>query len=265
MYDVVYSVLAHESPECVVDLIENILAFHPTLRVGIMFHTNPTLAVSLIPKLQYPHVWIHPTPFEKTWSSYSLFLGHIQNILWLQNQGITTRFLCLVASNCMFHRPVTLEFLEAKYAESDDLYVPTAYMPPIPEWAQTYQVRCNGPFFQFFHELAIPFVNSYHEGILLPWDIAIRIATFRDWNAMRALITVDFSFEEVLFSSLHWYFTGRHVRSLCTMQKIELETLHEIQNPCIKTVPRQYDHPIRIYLRKETRKYKDPQSTSCIQ
>ncbi len=251
MYDILYSITAHEAPNCVIDLIENIFANHVGLQVGIFLHTNPALHAALEGIIPYRHGWLHPAPFDKQWCSYGIFLGHIMNMKYMIEHGIQGRYVCILASNCMFHRPVTREFLDAKYAEAEETYVPTAPMPPIPEWGPTYQLRCNYEFFRFFHEYRIPFVNSYHEGVLFPWDVMCKIATFQDWVAMRSRVALEFSFEEVLFSSLHLYFTGRRVRSICTMKNIHVDTIQDIENPCVKTVPRTYDDPVRTWLRKE--------------
>lgn len=255
MYDILYSITAHEAPDCVIDLIKNIFAYHPALHVGIIIHTSHYLYSELYNAIPYKHVWIHPKPFDKQWCSYGIFLGHILNFTFILEHTLQSRYVCVLASNCMFHRPVTLQILDDKYAESDETYIPTAPMPPIPEWAPTYQLSCNKPFFAFFHQYGIPFVNSYHEGVFFPWNVMKQIATFRDCINMRSLITIDFSFEEVLFSSLHLFFTGRRVRSICTMKQIEIHTIHEIQNPCVKTVARKYNDPVRVWLRKDTSLY----------
>lgn len=251
MYDILYSITAHEAPDCVIDLVENIFANHVGLQVGIFLHTNPTLYSALENTIPYKHVWLHPEPFEKAWSSYGIFLGHIMNMTYMMQHSIKGRYVCILASNCMFHRLVTPELLDAKYNEPDETYVPTGHMPPIPEWGPSYQLQCNHVFFRFFHEFKIPFVNSYHEGILFYWDTISQIVSFRDWVAMRPLVALEFSFEEVLFSSLHVFFTGRKVRSICTLKDIQHDSIHEIQNPCIKPVPRKYNNPVRVWLRNQ--------------
>ncbi len=252
MYDIIYSINVHESPECVYDLIKNIRAYHQTLTVGIILHTNKNLFEVLQPSKD---VWIYPQPLDKEWCSYGIFLGYIQNFLYLHSKNIEAKYYILLASNCMFHRPVSLELIQNKYAESEDVYIPTAPMPPIAEWAPIYQLSCNADFFNFFHELGIPFINSYHEGSIYPWEIFHKIATLKDWNTMRSKITLEFSFEEVLFPSLHKYFTNKGLRSICTMKLITLESIHEIKNPCIKSIQREYNTPIRQWLRKDTDLY----------
>ena len=231
MYDIIYSINVHESPECVHDLLDNIFAFHPQLSVGVILHTN-NLMFEALQNINRPHVWVYPNPLDKQWCSYGIFLGYIQNFRYLIESKIHAKYYILLASNCMFHRPVSLEFIQDKYMEPEDTYIPTAPMPTIPEWCQTYQLSCNP---QFFQELKIPLCNSYHEGAIFPWYVFQQIVTLKDWNALKSLIRLEFAFEEVLFPSLHRYFTGQTLRSLCTMKHIDLESIHEIQNPCIKT------------------------------
>lgn len=245
MYDIIYSINVHESPECVHDLLDNIFAFHPQLSIGIILNTSHTMFDALN-TVSRSHVWLFPIPLNKQWCSYGIFLGYIQNFCYLVSQSIEAKYYILLASNCMFHRPVSLEFIQEKYAESDITYILTAPMPPIPEWCQTYQLSCNP---QFFQELNIPLYNSYHEGAIFPWHVFQQIVSFKDWTAISSRIRMEFAFEEVLFPSLHRHFTGRALRSICTMKHIDIESIHEIQNPCIKTVPRIYDNEIRRWLR----------------
>jgi hypothetical protein len=260
MYDIIYSVTVHEAPECVIDLLENIFAYHPTMQVGVILNPNRIMYEQLKSRLAYKHVWLHPEPIEKQWCSYGIFLGHIENFHFLTSKNISANWYCLLASNCMFHRPISLRTIAEKYNEPEHSYIPTAPMPPIPEWPPTYQLSCNPRFFSFFHTHSIPFLNSYHEGTLYPWSVFQKIATFQDWKAKKSEVTMEFSFEEVLYASLHFYFTGKPVRSLCTMKHITIDTLADIQNPCIKTVPRIYDNEIRVWLRKDIRFYRTTNS-----
>jgi hypothetical protein len=250
MYDIIYSIIAHESPECVLDLIKNIFAFHPFMNVGIVIHTNIVLYEE-VKRIHKKHVWIHPEPFDKQWCSYGIFLGHVCNFNYVNSIGIIAKYFITLASNCLFHKSVCLEFIEEKINEDSMTYEPPKYMPPIPEWCQTYQLRCNSRFFTCFAQHNIPFINSYHEGTIFEWTIFQKIVNFQDWWALKDIITIDFAFEEVLFPSLYTYFTKKHVRSLCTLKDITLETLKTLQNPCVKPVPRIWDHPIRVELRKK--------------
>ena len=130
MYDILYSILIHEAPECVIDLIQNINYFHKGTKVAILFHTNPSMlqfAEQLTKK--YDNVFVNSDVTIKKHYTYSLLDGHVKNIEYCVVQQLKAKYIVLLASNCMFWKPVTLETVDALYAKRTP-FNPETYKDP---------------------------------------------------------------------------------------------------------------------------------------
>ena len=104
--DILYSITAHEKPECVWNMYENIMKYHRGLRVEVIVHANPILYEELQSNMPPSSTMLlHAEPTFKERFTSSLFLAHLANFKYMQK--VDFEFFCPLASNCMFvHEPL---------------------------------------------------------------------------------------------------------------------------------------------------------------
>lgn len=101
-YDIVFSVVAHESIDCVYNLYENIIKFTEGKRVLVIFNINHALGFQLNTVRIHENLIFNPKLSDKTKYSSDIFLAHLSN--YDQIKGHQFDLFCVLASNCMFVR-----------------------------------------------------------------------------------------------------------------------------------------------------------------
>lgn len=207
-YDIVYSVTAHESVDCLWDLYFNIRKFHKQsgLRVLVIFHCSPALhkeAKAMAPD-NTSNPLFHPNPSVKARFTASLFLAHLENFRYLQEQGIEFDYFSTLASNCLFVRPyetvipAPLNVTPTKYSLGDE-----------DKW-QAEEFKKNPKLVEVFKKHEIAVACTIHEGAYFTKDVFGFIVDFCKENGIdRDAFEHDtLAAEEVILSSLEKYATG---------------------------------------------------------
>ena len=73
-YDIVYSITAHECPECVQQLYDNIIRYNAGLRVLVVFHINEALHAVVHSIPSHDNLFFIPTRTDKVRFIASIFL-----------------------------------------------------------------------------------------------------------------------------------------------------------------------------------------------
>jgi hypothetical protein len=267
MYDLIYLITAHQSPECLIDLIHNIFYFHSTLRICILLHLSEPLSLQLQPT--HEHIMIYPKPWNKQAGfDFSIMKKHVELIEWSIQLGITTDYFIPLASNCLFHRHVTKEWLQEQYKVNNQVQLRTTFTDTDWHWPLFSK---NKRLIAFFNEQGIhEWISYQHEGLFLPYEAAIQLYQFITTHAIESLIETMCPFEEVLLPTLLYHYTKRFPHSLCTIfwkrgiitlwedvhgciiasndHTATIEDITTSTTPCAKAIPLVYDDPIRVWI-----------------
>ena len=249
--DILYSLTCHESPDALADTLENIKYFNRGHRIGIILNTNPDMYLSM---KEDDVVRIVPTPWAKRSESCDIFHAHLQNYNYACENNIRATYFIMLASNCMFHRAVTLQEIETGLASTPACDV------------QTYHERENGWHWPHFYKntdllsrMSEGGIKSYigyqHEGMVIPHAIMENIYTFVMGQRIFEQITYNTIFEEILPATLFAYSTGKKPFCICKVfwDKKEytpsIEDIRECSAPCVKRVARSMNDPVREWLK----------------
>ena len=99
-FDIVYSVIAHESIDCVYNLYKNIIKFHEGKSVLVIFNINHKLAFQLNTVRIHENLIFNKKLSDKTKFSSDIFLAHLENYDAVRTYQFD--LFCTLASNCLF-------------------------------------------------------------------------------------------------------------------------------------------------------------------
>lgn len=205
-YSIAYSITAHESPECVMNLYENIVKFHPGIPVLVVFHTNPALYRECMRLPQHDNLWFHPVPKKKERFTASIFLAHLENYKFIERQDFD--FFCTLASNCMFVRPVDMDSIRAT---TPGLYIGgSGYKMFDPEKWTYQEFLKNVHLVNTFKQNDISVEVVTHEGAYFRKEVMGEMVDFcrRKKIDSDAFVYDTLAAEEVILPSLEKYLTG---------------------------------------------------------
>ena len=202
-----YSITAHECPECVQQLYDNIIRYNAGLRVLVVFHINEALhaVVDSIPS--HDNLLFNPTRTDKARFTASIFLAHLDNYRFVK--GIDFGLFCTLASNSLFVRQVDMEHIEAN---TPALAVgPTGYsLGDTETWSADEFVK-NEALVALFKERDIKVEVAIHFGAYFRKETMGFIAAFCEQYGITTEIFPNdkIAAEEIVLSSLEKYATGR--------------------------------------------------------
>lgn len=254
---VIYSILCHEHPDSVVDMIRNIFYYHPDISCTIVLNSSVAMHTALKTFVaEIPSVWIAEPSNKRMWT-YDIYNGHITNFVFCRTNAIKAAYFIPLASNCMFHRPFTWSELSATL----DAAPPPPTTTNLADWHWPDYFKN----FKMVKGLSQKKITSYyscqHEGSLVPYDTMAQIVDCTLETTPSSLIQRETTFEEILLPTLYSHFTGKKLMTMCkvfwdkpryapAISDIEAEAL-----PCVKRVDRNYRNPVRTWLRERAHKY----------
>lgn len=215
-YDVIYSVTAHESPECVWNLVENIKRYHNGKNVLVVFHINNYLKNTL-PYYDSPRhiVLFNPEVVDKEKYTSDIFLAHLSNYRMIKN--LQFDFFCTLASNCLFVREPNWRLIEK---ETPGLFPGRSSEKfEIPDTTKAFwdEFVKNQHLVDLFTEHEVQPILKNHEGTYYKKSVFNYIFWFYILGRVdkKAFTNDVLAFEEVLFPSLEKYATGVVSRRFC--------------------------------------------------
>jgi len=112
IYDIIYSISCHESPQAMLDTIRNFNYFNRSSRICIVINPNALMHTALMDSIQtFQNIYMLG-PTEKKWGTYSIYEAHVDCFNFCRDYGITGKHFILMASNCYFHKEITLEQID---------------------------------------------------------------------------------------------------------------------------------------------------------
>jgi hypothetical protein len=247
--DVLYFITCHENPEVVLDLLSNIEYYHKTLSFHVILHSNTSMITELSDKLP-SFATLHPTPCAKSRFTYSLYHALIECFVFARELEIISTYCITLASNCMFHREVTLDLLK-------DFALPRIYPVLYPDDAHVQIAMSNTDLVTTFADNNVDtFYFCMHEGALIEYETFSKIADFTLTHNLHEKIQNEICFEELLLPSLYVHYMGHLYSNINTFptRGNDVPTISQIESstePCFKPCPRDIDHPLRVWLRSK--------------
>ena len=256
MTDIIFSILCHISPECFVDTLENLIFFNKANRIKIIVNSNNFMYKSLADKYKdNSTIMFYPNPWDKVGSSFCILEGHIQNFEYCKNNNISSTYFIMLASNCMFHRQLTLSEIEIGLMTSENVTDISQKNIIHQDWHWTafYQnkkimnILNNNNIFNLKH--------GQCEGFIFEYDMYDKMVDFIQKNKIKDLITSTTVFEEILPHTLYTYFTKKKPFTICRMfwelpkYTPSIEHILNTQEPCVKRVLLDMNNPVRVWIR----------------
>lgn len=205
--NIVYSILAHEKPECVWNMYENIMKFHRGLYVEVIVHANPPLYEELRRNMPPSStLLLHPEPTYKERFTSSLFFGHLSNYEYMKN--VDFEFFCPLASNCMFVHPPKMDEIRKNTAHLNPK--PTGYAMPDPDRWMFQEFVKNPKLEEIFRKADMEICIHTHEGAYFRKEtMDAMVKFFNVWGLNKSVFENDvLPAEEVVLPSIEKALTG---------------------------------------------------------
>lgn len=253
-YDIIYSITAHESPDSLYNLIENIFLNNLNYKIGIILHLNIFMKDNFFTNIK--DVIINELYYDKKTCNHTILKAHIDNFSYLKKKKIQYLFIVPLSSNCMLikqiHIPLDYKFKNKIYEEEFSLDQKET------KWHWD-NILKNKIIFSILKKYKIPIRNGYHEGRIIFYDLFELICNFIIDNKIFDNIEQDCVFEEFLLHSLEAYFNnGINCLSYLKLYKDKIDQNNKITwNKLInisqdifivKRVPRNLNDNIRILV-----------------
>ena len=258
--DIVYSLLAHEDPESLIDFLNNIMYFNRGLKVSIIIHTNDFMYENL-KNLDLKCVFLNPSHFNKKLVHISLFKGHIENFLLTRDLNIDFKYFIPVASNCYFHKELKLEYIETLLEKSDVAVRGTNYNNGWNWWPSIFKNQKLMNIF-FNEEKCIDLFINQHEGQIHTYESISYISdVVKKYKIFEIIEIEDTVFEEFMFSTLYARCTGKKIVDICNMFwdlpsfRPNIQQIESSDKPMVKRVFRNFYDDVRVYFRNKTNNY----------
>ena len=206
IYDVVYSVMIHQSIDYVNDFISNIEKYDKINNYLIIIHLNNELYKQK-DKIIKNKVIINPNHYDKKRFSVNILNAYLDNFNYLNYQNIKFNNYMTLVSSCRFVRDCikfNKQNINVNITTKD--YDPNSLKKDW-FWPQFYK---NTEIIDILIKYKIDIHNSGHqEGYLFDKNIFDSINKFIINNKLLEIIRCETVFEEILLNVLHFYFTGK--------------------------------------------------------
>ena len=215
-YDIVYSITAHESIECVYNLYENIIKSNPGIDCLVIFHLEDKLYEQRNTLPIHTNLIFNPIHTKKHRFTSTIFLAHIDNYLYVRNYDFD--FFCFLDSNNLFIKPVDYKTIKK---ETPSLNITqTGYKYPSWDTWQQEEFFKNQKLVKIFQDHNIEICVSTHCGMYLRKEVINHIVDFCKTNGIdKKIFTYDhFAAEEIVLPSLVKYSTGFLPKRYCWQQ-----------------------------------------------
>jgi hypothetical protein len=267
-FEIIYSYTCHENKEVFIDTLRNLFYFNKNQKIGIIVNCNMAMFESLKDldtSAEFKNVIINPNPFDKVKFTYDIIEGHLQNFKHCLNNNIRAKYFILLASNCMFHKDITMDIIE-QYMNDDNIDITKNFQilqnnEHKWHWSTLLQ---NKKIITILNDANISndyIIGCQHEGLILPFDIMEDILTFIDSHSIKQNIEKQTVFEEILLPTIYRHIIGNVPTNCCHVfwdKPNNIPTIDEIKvcvKPNIKQVVRNINDPIRTWLRSSNNNY----------
>ncbi len=254
-YDIIYSLVVHESPDCVIDLINNIYLCNSSQSVFIVIHCNELMFKSLIPyQNTMKNFILNSTYFNKKLFSKDLTKAHFQNFNFINSSNlIEFKYFCLIASNCLFIKSFKLSDIENNIRPLSN-YTQT-FSNNLIGWDHHKKTINNINFIKFLKNRNIKLVYNQHEGAIYHKDVFMKIINITKNHKLFKKIKNKIPVEEVLIPILENYVSNGINPRICKVyweRKNYTPNKDDIlknENYMVKRIDRKINDKLRVFIR----------------
>ena len=202
-YDIVYSVIAHENPDNLNKMIQNIAKYNKNNNFLICLHLNKLLYSNF--KSKYKFVIINPNNYDKKKGTHDIMKAHIENFMFVNdNCKIIFNSFMPLSSYCLFIKQMK------KINPNNDLLLGNhkTYCEEKKttwHWPNFFQ---NNKIIELLNKKKISLVGQQTSGTLYSYDTFSKITKFVTKHDIFFLIAQKTYFDEILFPSLEKHIIG---------------------------------------------------------
>lgn len=263
--DIVFSVLVHESPECIIDMLVNFALYNSNHRIKVILHPNKEM-YDVLAKMMFPDwVILYPNPTVKRRFTQDILRSHIETYMYLHDLNVKFKYFCLMASNCMFVKQLDLHELVSDLSSELNIDCDGAYYEREDKW-HWIRYKMNKELIALFTDHGITPVCGLIEGSIYANKIFQEIANYLIVNKVFEKIVVEFPLEEIVLQSIENKLCSRMNPVICKwVDNFEKSNLQDVKKACtdiydklntrhkssIKRIPRIFDHSHRVYIRNQ--------------
>lgn len=270
MYNIIFSLTAHENIDCLYDLIDNIKKAFVNYNITILISIPKRLNDIFDRKYHFVKiVTIRDNNYE-LWGNINLFNEHILIMEYMFKNNLDCDYFWFVASNEMFIKPVPEYFIEKyslKIFNNKDTIKDTEYelyynnlINKKHSWFWIESMKKDTHILNYFYKNKFIIIGRQHEGIVLPFNLVLEVFNEYKCNKLYESATYkDYVMEEIFMSTyiLNKYninnlnaFCFRYIYTLgenAEYNKIK-DNLNEY-HLSIKPVKREYNDITRTIIR----------------
>jgi hypothetical protein len=249
--DIIYSVLVHESSECLLDLISNIIHFNKKYNIKIIVNSNYKIYQEVKDYNFSDSVILNHKPKDKVKYSYDILGGHVENFIECESLDFSNYIP--IASNCMFFKQIEINEIEKLDFPTPRIYEETIEDP------RNFHIKGmlnNSHIAEILNNNGIKIydLHRFHEGAFYAKEQFKLIKDFLLDNKIHESPGKKFIAEETLLPLLEMNFFNRMVPSILNMISGDIEKIIEDSNNkkgvfLIKPISREINCNQRIYLR----------------
>lgn len=261
---IVLSLTAHESIECLYDLIDNIKRCFVHYDILILLSMTESLYRVYKPR-DFVHVVTRRTSFN-IWGTIHLFHQHIRNLRYLNYHRIPYDYFWFVASNEMFIKVIPPEFIQTygiqlrppEPVEEYESYY-TKLMTTPSDWYWKDLCKKDTHFMNYVYTHQFKIYNSAHEGLVLPYRLCIDILDeYTQHQLYEKSVFHGYVMEEIFIPT---YLLNKYSGTI----PVFCYRFYELRNPTytqiaenltdshvsIKPVRRKWNDPLRTLIRNK--------------
>lgn len=255
-YDIIYSLVVHESVECVIDLIHNIYLSNLSQKIFIIIHCNELMFNNLIPHQTLMNNFVlNPIYYNKKLFTHDLTKAHFQNFSFLDSNKYKFKYFCLIASNCLFIKPFNLFDIEKNIRPLSNYT--QSFSNGLIGWDHHKKIIQNLKFIRFCRNRNIKLVNEQHEGAIYHKDVFMKIMNITKNNKLFKKINGKIPTEEVILPILENFVSNGINPRICKVywgRKNYTPTQDDImknENYMVKRIDRRINDNLRIFIRNK--------------
>lgn len=250
-YNLVFSIIAHESIQCIEDLVKNICYFTSHIeKVLIVLHLNDLMFKEYLVH-NTKKVLVNPIHYNKEAHTSFLLKAHLENFEFTDSKGISFEYFMLLASNCLFVKKISwpLNLVKSKMKGAQDLT----------EWHWPLFTK-NTHIMSVFKTNSIDFFARTHEGAVYDYDTLYQVNNFIKVNKLLSDIESETCFEESILPSVEAYLKGfilepfakiffENPKAMVSIENIKDVQANDKSHICIvKRVHRDINDPVRKFI-----------------
>lgn len=271
---IIFSLTAHENLECLVDLLINIKKCFINYEILILLSLTEDIYNETLQTFDYVKCVTIRNNSMSIWGNIELFNQHILNIKYIYDNSIKFDYFWMVASNEMFIKIIPPDFLDnnaIKIINKKEKINGGEYnryyrnLIKKNQWNNFHwiEIAKNDKYFMLYLYNKKFILQAYqHEGIVLSSDLVLEIFNEYNNNKLYEKSTFkDYVMEEFFISTylINMYHLTCY-KAFCLRYNYlnkNLSSFEEIENNLeshhvsIKPVQRNFNDPLRVYIRNK--------------